>query len=161
MRIIAVMLFASALCRAFAPVPGEQPGHGYVPPVLPCISLRYSTPVKISAAFGLTFLRRMENGSYDGVYFQLEPGFGGGKVNVGYKYGEYRFTPALRASLGTSILFTWGSPLSGVERAQTYVGIEGAIGYFVLELSGGVFRRTAGYGHGDDWIYNIGAGIGI
>ena len=159
--IVFSLLATAAVCQGFAPIPGEEPVGCNNPHALPCISLRYSSPLKISTALGLTWISRMSNGSYNGVYYQLEPGLGGGKVNAGFKYGEYRFMPLFNAGLGVSLLYTWGDPLQNVESGETFIGVESTLGYFAFCISGGVFKKIAVSESEDDWIYSIGAGFGI
>jgi hypothetical protein len=121
---------------------------------------RYQTPIKVSGAFGLSFARFTSRSAYRGFFFHVEPGWGGGKLNVGYRFGEARFMPIWNVGLTTSLMQTWGDPLQGVEPDQTYIGLELSGAFAMLGLNGGVFMHVAGDDEDHDWIYSLGVGIG-
>lgn len=129
--------------------------------VFPCVMVRYSTPIKVSGVFGVAIWRSIGNSKYFGPFFQLEPGFGGGKISAGMRYGECRFMPVFNAGIAVSLLHTWGDPLQGVEKDNTYIGLEGSVGLFVLGLNGGAFYHIAGDDDDSEWIYSLGIGVGI
>jgi hypothetical protein len=129
--------------------------------LFPCAMVRYSTPVKISGVLGVSFNRMIGHGDYHGFFVQLEPGFGGGKVNLGYRLGRTQFMPLWNIGLSASILRTWGNPLDDVAPDQTFAGLELSGAVSVLGVNFGVFRHLAGDDEEHDWICTIGVGSGI
>jgi len=79
-----------------------------------------------------------------GPFVQLQPGFGGGKVNLWYRYSLSGFLPVFNAGLSASVLQTWGDLLGGVEPGQTYAGIELPTAFSFPGLNAGVFRHVWG-----------------
>ncbi|OPL18106.1 MAG: hypothetical protein AVO35_06270 [Candidatus Aegiribacteria sp. MLS_C] len=129
--------------------------------LFPCAMTRYSTPIKVSGVLGVSFNRITGHGGYRGFFAQLEPGFGGGKVNLGYRFGRMQFMPLWNIGLSASALQTWGNPLDDVEPDQTYLGLELSGAFSMLGLNFGVFRHLAGDDGEHDWILTLGAGAGI
>ena len=129
--------------------------------LLPCAMTRYSTPIKVSAALGVSFNRMTGHHGYRGFFVLAEPGFGGGKLNVGYRFGAVQFMPIWHAGLSASLLQTWGDPLQDVEPDQTYVGLELSGAFALIGINGGVFMHVAGDDDEHDWIYSLGVGVGF
>ena len=158
MKYIPALLLLLAALASSAPPPGHEPGGSQL---FPCINARYSTPMKLSFAAGVTFMQLHSNGTYSGFFSQIEPGIAGGRLNFGYRYGEYHFLPVYHIGACASLMHTWGNPLGDVESGQTYIGIELSGAFNVIILSGGAFRHIAGDDEENDWIYSLGAGLGI
>ena len=129
--------------------------------LFPCAMTRYSTPIKVSGVLGVSFNQPTGHGNYRGFFAQLEPGFGGGKVNLGYRFGRMQFMPLWNLGLSASALQTWGNPLDDVEPDQTYAGLELSGAFSMLGLNFGVFRHVAGDDQDHEWIYTLGVGAGI
>lgn len=155
---LTVVLIVSA--AAFAVPEGVPPPENHLQ-LFPCCMTRYSTPIKVSGVFGLSFNRITGEDIYHGPFVQLEPGWGGGKVSAGYRVGMYRFLPIWNAGLSASVLQTWGDPLQEVEPGQTYIGAEASCAFSVLGMSGGVFRHVSGDDKEHEWIYSLGVGVGL
>jgi hypothetical protein len=87
-----------------------------------------------------------------GLFLQLEPGIGGGKVALGYAKG---LPPPIAGGVKAFYLRTWGRPL-WADKGRDYVGIEGDATLF-MKLSLGVMRSI------DDGPRDtaVTAGIGI
>lgn len=127
----------------------------------PCVMTRYSAPLKLGWVLGLAHEHLTGRYGFHGPFYQLEPGFGGGKINVGYRIGKHNFVPLYNVGISGSVLYTWGNPLGDVESDQTYVGIELSGALYVVGLNAGLFRHLAGDDEQHDWIISIGAGLGF
>jgi hypothetical protein len=95
---------------------------------------------------------------YHAWLVQLEPGLGGGKLNVGLG-GNYRYT--VGAALKMSILHTWLNPMGGIDKNQTYVGGEFEWMFKGVNFSIGLFGHTEGTNPQRDMIISAGLGIGF
>ena len=157
-KLVAVVLVLFASSHA-VPENVSMPDHRVQ--WFPCSVVKYSTPLKLSWVVGAIRMNLSGGGSYHGIYAQLEPGFGGGKVNIGYRYGAQHFVPVYFAGINLSFLQTWGNPLGDVESGQSYAGIEVTGAVFMLQANYGVFRHVAGDSDEREWIQTIGIGIGI
>jgi hypothetical protein len=144
--------------------------HGVIPDapvvprgttVFPCAMTRYSTPLKLGWVVGVSLNRPVGSSCYHGPFFQLEPGFGGGKINLGYRCGEYNFVPIYSIGVSGSILRTWGNPLGDVEPDQTYVGGELSVALVILGFNAGAFRHISGDDTDHEWIMTLGVGAGF
>jgi hypothetical protein len=129
--------------------------------LFPCAMTRYSTPIKVSGVLGVSFNNITGYGKYRGFFAQLEPGFGGGKVNLGYRFGRMQFMPLWNIGLTASLLQTWGDPLDDIEPDQTYLGTELSGAFSVIGLNAGAFMHVVGDDEDNEWIYTLGAGVGI
>lgn len=123
--------------------------------------VRYSTPIKVSAVLGVTFMHFHAYQSYCGFFTQIEPGIAGGKLTAGYRYGKHHFMPLFNVGLAISLLQTWDNPLQDVDGGQTYLGLELSGALTMFGVNGGVFRHIAGDDEDSDWIYSLGIGVGI
>lgn len=152
------MLICALAMGALPPGVTPSPRRMYL---FPCAMTRYSTPLKLGWVVGLAANIPAGGTFHHGPFLQLEPGFGGGKINLGYRFGEMRFMPLYSLGLSASVLRTWGNPLGDVEPGQTYVGPELSVSLFVLGLNAGVFRHVGGDDDGHDWITTLGVGAGF
>ena len=155
--IFALLFFLSAISFA-VPEPGFEPSGTQL---FPCAMVRYSTPIKVSGVFGITFMQLHGNHSYSGFFTQIEPGIAGGKLNVGYRYGKHQFLPLFNIGLAASLMQTWSNPLQDVEGGQTYIGLELSGAFSMLGLNSGLFRHIAGDNENSEWIFSLGIGVGI
>lgn len=154
----------SVLLLMLSVVAFAMPENGFTPrtsQLFPSAIVRYSTPIKVSGVLGLVFMQLHGHNSYSGFFAQIEPGIAGGKINVGYRYGEHHFMPLYNIGLAVSVMQTWSSPLQDVESDQTYMGLELVGAFSVVGLNGGVFKHVAGDDEESDWIYSLGIGVGI
>ncbi len=132
-----------------------------ISPVYPSMIIRFSTPIKLSAALGFAIIQDGHTSLHNDIFFRVEPGFSGGKLTVGRRIGNINSSPFWLVGLSGSIMQTWGNPLQGVEPEQTYVGIELSGCSFWITVNGGVYRHIIGDDGGNDWIYCLGAGVGL
>ena len=95
---------------------------------------------------------------YHAWLVQVEPGLGGGKLNIGLG-GNYEYT--IGAALKMSILQTWLIPMGGVDKNQTYVGGEFEWMFKGVNFNIGLFGHTAGTNPQRDMIFSAGLGIGF
>ncbi len=89
---------------------------------------------------------------------QLEPGVGGGKLNVGLG-GNWEYTIGMAFKL--SLLQTWGYPIGGIETGQTYVGGEFELMWKGVNMTIGLYSHNAGDHKIRDTILSAGIGIGF
>jgi hypothetical protein len=129
--------------------------------LFPICMTRYSTPLKLGGVIGVSINHFTGWDMYRGPFFQIEPGFGGGKLNAGYRFGANHFMPLWNVGLSASVMQTWGNPLGDVEPDQTYLGVELSCAMLVLGLNGGAFRHIAGNDEEHKWIYTLGVGAGF
>jgi len=89
---------------------------------------------------------------------QVEPGIGGGKLNIGLGANwRYKIGAAIKAS----ILKTWGHSIGGVKSDQTYVGGEVELMWQGVNMSLGLYSHVAGDNANRDMIFSAGVGIGF
>lgn len=129
--------------------------------LFPCAMTRYSAPLKLGWVLGLSWNRPAGACGAHGPVVQLEPGFGGGKLNLGYRYAQHRFLPILNLGLYASLMRTWGNPLGDVQPGQTYAGLETSLGVTLVHFNAGVFRHIAGDDGGHRWITTLGVAAGF
>ena len=141
--------------------PDEACMEHQISPFYPTMSLRYSTPIKLSGVLGFAIKRAGDSSLHNDIFFSAEPGFGGGKLSIGRRIGNIHSTPFWLVGLSGSLMQTWGNPLSGVQPGQTYVGMELSGSTYFIILSGGVYRHIIGDDSENDWVYCLGAGVGI
>lgn len=158
MRSLCLVLMLWGALLAIPPGVDPEPSGTQL---FPCAMTRYSTPIKVSGVLGVSFNRMTGYRSYRAFFVQAEPGFGGGKLNLGYRVGATAFMPIWNLGLSTSLLQTWGNPLGDVEPDQTYLGLELSGAFSMLGLNVGVFRHMAGEDEDHEWIYTLGVGAGI
>ena len=114
------------------------------------VGVKVTTPQIVSAS--LSFY------PYHAWLVQVEPGLGGGKLNVGLG-GNYRYT--IGAAIKMSILQTWLHPMGGLDKNQTYVGGEFEWMFKAVNFSIGMYGHTAGTNPTRDVIFSAGLGIGF
>ena len=158
MKYMSVLLLILSFIAFAAPESGFTPSTSQL---FPSVMVRYSTPIKVSGVLGLVFMRLHGHNSYSGFFTQIEPGIAGGKINIGYRYGEYRFMPVYNIGLAASVMQTWSDPLQDVEGGQTYMGLELVGALTIVVLNGGIFKHVAGDDEDSNWIYTLGIGLGI
>jgi hypothetical protein len=159
MRLIFTVVLFFATCASAAPPPGGESPSGSQ--LFPRVMVRYSTPVKMSASLGITFMQLRGYNNYSGFFVQVEPGIAGGKLSTGYTVGRHQFIPIFNAGINASLLQTWGNPLQNVRRDQTYFGLEVFGAFSMIGVNAGVFRHVAGDDEENSWIYSLGIGCGI
>ncbi len=95
---------------------------------------------------------------YHAWLVQVEPGIGGGKLNVGLG-GNYEYT--IGAALKMSLLQTWLLPMGGVDKNQTYIGGEFEWMFKGVNFNIGLYGHMAGTNPSRDMIFSAGIGIGF
>ncbi len=156
-----VLVSLVCISLVFGAIPGDTLQTSQRSTWFPCAMTRYSTPLKLGFVLGISKNYLQGRQQFHGPFFQLEPGFGGGKINLGYRAGAYHFIPLFNIGLSGSLLHTWGNPLGDIEPNQTYAGLELSGAVYVVGLNSGVFRHIAGDDDQNDWIITIGAGAGF
>lgn len=130
--------------------------------VEPALSLELGGPQKLSANLGFKLGATKADGAEvgRGFFFQVQPGLGGGSVNIG-------FSPVSLSSWGTQavgvvvkarLLRSWGDPWT-IEPDQTFAGVEiGAA--WIVKVSVGVLQRVhSGAGKATVVTWSVGVGL--
>jgi hypothetical protein len=130
--------------------------------VEPAMSLELGGPQKLSANLGFKLGATKANASEvgRGFFFQVQPGLGGGSVNVG-------FSPVSLASWGTQavgvvvkarLFRSWGDPWT-IEPDQTFAGGEIGVAW-IVKVSVGVLQRVqSGAGKATVVTWSVGVGL--
>jgi hypothetical protein len=128
----------------------------------PAFNVEFGSPLWLSANAGirLPLGGLMGKGYGHGLLLQVQPGIGGGSVNLGWVPVSFaaQGTQAIAFGVKARLLRTWGSPW-GTEPGRTYGGFEvsAAVG---VKLSVGVLWKLDS-GSGDDTIVTWAVGLGI
>jgi hypothetical protein len=151
-RLPALLVFA-LLSAGSAPLFAE---------VEPALSLELGGPQKLSANLGFKLGATKKDASEvgRGFFFQVQPGLGGGAVNIG-------FSPVGLAGWGTQavgvvvkarLFRSWGDPWT-IEPDQTFAGVEiGAA--WIVKVSVGVLQRVeSGAGKATVVTWSVGVGL--
>jgi hypothetical protein len=130
--------------------------------VEPAFNVEFGSPLWLSANAGIRVPLGglLGKGYGHGLLFQVQPGIGGGALNLGWVPVSFaaQGTQAICVGVKARLLHTWGSPW-GTEPGRTYGGFEVAAAVGV-KLSVGVLWKLDS-GVGDDTIVTWGVGIGM
>lgn len=150
----ASVLLAVMACAAF--------GRSEMP-VTPSVSLQVTTPQRFNASLGLSFTEMASIwGPKAGLLVRLEPGLGAGKAHVGGRFAfAMAFIDLFYTDLTASVMHTWGRTWGGLEKDQTYLGGEVRFGANLLLGTVGIYRHVHGSDEDHDWVFSLGAGLGI
>jgi hypothetical protein len=117
------------------------------------IGVKYTTPQRVSIPLGIVIA------AHDGaLLLEFEPGWAGGKINLGYGFVLPRSENIL--FLKGSVLRTWDDPMGDLDSDRTYLGAElEFMGFEAIIMNVGIHTRIGG----DDSskVTIISAGIGI
>lgn len=95
-----------------------------------------------------------------GVFIQVEPGPGGGKLHLGVGAATGGFGVIYGAGIKASVLRTWDDPIDR-ESNQTYVGAELELMVYWINLNAGAYTHVHGNDTDSDWIFSDGIGLGF
>jgi len=130
--------------------------------VEPAFNVEFGSPLWLSANAGIRVPLGglLGKGYGHGFLLQVQPGIGGGAVNLGWVPASFgaQGTQAIAIGVKARLLQTWGSPW-GTEPGRTYGGFEVAAAVGV-KLSVGVLWKLDD-GEGDDTIVTWGVGLGM
>lgn len=127
--------------------------------VEPALNVEFGSPLWLSANLGIR-VPLGQSGYGRGLLVQVQPGIGGGALNLGivpvslYAQG----TQAIAFGVKARLLRTWGSPW-GTEPGRTYAGFEAGVAVGV-KLAAGVLWKVDS-GPGDDTIVTWSVGLGM
>jgi hypothetical protein len=129
-----------------------------VSPVEPALSVEFGSPLWLSANLGI----RLPLGpphTARGLLLQVQPGVGGGALNVGFVPLSFyaQGTQAIALGVKARILRTWGSPW-GTEAGRTYAGFEAGFAVGVKLAAGLMWKVDSGPGEGRIVTWSIGLG---
>jgi hypothetical protein len=170
--LIAVSLLVSCVTAAGrAPAQEAAEPAGAPPPaatdaelsrIEPAFNVEFGSPLWLSANAGIRVPigGLLGKGYGHGLLLQVQPGVGGGAVNLGWVPASFaaQGTQAIAVGVKARLLRTWGSPW-GTEAGRTYGGFEVAAAVGV-KLSVGVLWKLDS-GSGDDTIVTWGVGLGM
>jgi hypothetical protein len=130
-----------------------------VPPVEPALNVEAGSPLWLSANLGLRVALGPPH-TARGLLLQVQPGVGGGALNVGFVPVSFyaQGTQAVAFGVKARLLRTWGSPW-GTEPGRTYAGFEVGIAVGVKLAAGLLWKVDSG--PGDDRIVTWSIGIGL
>jgi hypothetical protein len=166
------LLAAAALAGGFSAAAAAAQESGSSPPpaatdaelsrVEPAFNVEFGSPLWLSANAGIRIPigGLLGKGYGHGLLLQVQPGIGGGAVNLGWVPVSFaaQGTQAIAVGVKARLLRTWGSPW-GTEPGRTYGGFEiaAAVG---VKLSVGYLWKVDD-GPGDDHVFTWGVGIGM
>jgi hypothetical protein len=130
-----------------------------VSPVEPALNVEVGSPLWLSANLGLRVLLGPPH-TARGLLLQVQPGVGGGALNVGFVPVSFyaQGTQAIAFGVKARLLRTWGSPW-GTEPGRTYAGFEAGIAVGVKLAAGLLWKVDSG--PGDDRIVTWSVGFGL
>jgi hypothetical protein len=130
-----------------------------VSPVEPALNVEVGSPLWLSANLGIRV--PLGGAGYGrGLLVQLQPGVGGGALNVGFVPLSFyaQGTQAIALGVKARILRTWGSPW-GTEPGRTYAGFEAGVAVGVKLAAGLMWKVDSGPGEGRILTWSIGLGL--
>ena len=144
---------AGVAVAAGADEPGERPA------VEPALNAEVGSPLCFSANLGIR-VPLGASGYGRGLLLQVQPGVGGGAVNIGFVpvsfYGQGM--QAIAFGVKARLLRTWGSPW-GTEPGRTYAGFEVGVALGVKLAVGLMWKVDSG--PRDDRILTWSVGLGL
>jgi hypothetical protein len=161
--VVAAVLFFMALAVGTAsaqdpgvPAPAVEP---YTETVEPALSVEFGSPLWLSANLGIR-VPLGEPGLGRGFLLQVQPGIGGGALNLGFVPVSFYAQGMQAISFGVKarLLRTWGSPW-GTEPGRTYAGFEAGAALGVKVAVGVLWKVDSG--PGDDTIVTWSVGLGM
>jgi hypothetical protein len=116
-------------------------------PVEPALNAEVGSPLGVSANLGIR-VPLGASGYGRGLLLQVQPGGGGGAVNVGFVPISFHGQGMQLIAFGAKarLLRTWGSPW-GTERGRTYAGFEVGAALGVKLAVGLLWRVDSGPSH--------------
>jgi len=146
-------LLAGLAVAAGADEPAERPS------VEPALNAEVGGPLWLSANLGIR-VPPGASGYGRGLLLQVQPGVGGGAVNVGLVPVSFyaQGTQAIALGVKARLLRTWGSPW-GAEPGRTYAGFEAGVAAGVKLAVGLMWKVDSG--PGDDRIVTWSVGLGM
>lgn len=160
-----VIMLAAAIGAMSAPRLRAQTAEDTLPRlhVLPALGLRFGTPQKASAAFGVVVGQDWQKNGRDhsrNVAVWAEPGLSGGRASLAYvSHGFGTFGSGL--GVAATVLRTWDNPWT-VRENQSYVGGEAILWPIVfIGPRIGVFRNVSSVETSRRWFVSIDFGIGL
>jgi hypothetical protein len=128
-------------------------------PVEPALNVEVGSPLWLSANLGLRIPLGPPH-TARGLLLQVQPGVGGGALNVGFVPVSFyaQGTQAIAFGVKARLLRTWGSPW-GTEPGRTYAGFEAGIAVGVKLAAGLLWKVDSG--SGNDRIVTWAIGVGL
>jgi hypothetical protein len=155
-------LLAGRAAAQDAPAPPPAATDAELSRVEPAFNVELGGPLWLSANAGIRIPigGLLGKGYGHGLLLQVQPGIGGGAVNLGWVPASFgaQGTQAIAVGVKARLLQTWGSPW-GTEPGRTYGGFELGVAVGV-KLSVGVLWKLDS-GEGDDTILTWGVGVGM
>jgi hypothetical protein len=123
----------------------------------PTAQLQYSSPLRLGGEFGFNFYDfvgfspTLTNG---GPFVTVSGGRDGIGLNLGMKGTITFMIPLATGGIGPSGLYLWD------DEDASYAGVRLIAGMKLVSFFGGAYRRISG-DREDDWLFSLGAGIGM
>jgi len=145
-----------------APAPPSAATDAELSRVEPAFNVELGSPLWLSANAGLRVPigGLLGKGYGHGLLLQVQPGIGGGAVNLGWVPASFaaQGTQAIAVGVKARLLRTWGSPW-GAEPGRTYGGFEVGVAVGVKLSVGYLWKLDSG--EGDDHLFTWAVGIGM
>lgn len=127
--------------------------------VEPALNVEVGSPLWLSGNLGMR-VPLGESGYGRGLLVQVQPGVGGGALNVGLVPVSFHAQGMQAIAIGVKVrlLRTWGSPW-GTEAGRTYAGFEAGVAVGVKLAAGLLWRVDSG--PGGDRIVTWSVGLGL
>jgi hypothetical protein len=120
----------------------------------PTAQIQYSWPLRLGGEIGVNFLDFLGFATSAGPFVTASAGRDGFGLNAGIKGSIMMIAPIATAGIGASGLYLWeGSD-------AVYLGARGTASVHLITVFGGAYRRLSGEGR-DDWLFSLGAGVGL
>jgi hypothetical protein len=125
----------------------------------PALNVELGGPLVLSGNLGIR-VPLGDTGLGRGLLLQLQPGLGGGSLNIGFVPASFYAggTQALAVAVKARLLRTWGSPW-GTEPGTSYAGFEIGAAVGVKLAVGLLWKLDSGPGGGRIVTWSVGLGI--
>lgn len=146
----------AVLALACAPAAADEARER---PVEPALNVEAGSPLWLSANLGIR-VRLGAPYTSRGLLLQVQPGVGGGALNLGLVPVSFRAgkTQAIAVGVKARLLRTWGSPW-GAEPGRTYAGFEAGFAVGVKVAAGLLWKVDSG--PGDERVFTWSVGLGM
>lgn len=120
----------------------------------PTAQIQYSWPLRLGGELGVNFFDFSGFVTEAGPFASASAGRDGIGLNAGVKGSIMMIAPLATAGISASGLYLWeGSDAS-------YLGARGMVSVRLISVFGGAYRRLSG-DVSDDWLFSLGAGVGL
>jgi hypothetical protein len=153
LALAAATAWAGSAPAADAPF-GPSPGA-----IEPALNVEVGSPLWLSANLGIR-VPLGASGYGRGLLLQVQPGIGGGALNLGFVPVSFyaQGTQAIALGVKARLLRTWGSPW-GTKPGRTYAGFEAGVAVGVKLAAGVLWKIDSGAGGERIFTWSVGLGM--